>query len=92
MPRELRPSYLATLDSLAALLPAGNVAPTAPARPLIESAARSLRAAIHVRAGQREDALRLLERNVAVEDSLGLMEPPPWFESAREALQRVRGH
>ena len=81
--------YLAMTDSLAALMPAGNVAPTAPAKPLIESAARSLRAAVELRAGRRNEALRLLERSVAVEDSLGLMEPPPWFESAREALQRV---
>lgn len=83
-------SIAAALDTAASAMPNGNVAPTAPARPLIESAARALRARLLMPAN-RAEAIRLLERNVAVEDSLGLMEPPPWYQSAREALAAARG-
>ncbi len=78
-----------TLELMAETFPPGNVAPTAPARPLVQSAARHLRARLLAASGAREAAMRLLDQNVAAEDSLGLMEPPPWYETAREARDAV---
>jgi hypothetical protein len=53
-----------SVDAIAAAFPASNVAPLTPAKPLLESAARSLRARLLSAEGRHDDAIRLLERNV----------------------------
>ena len=60
-----------------------------PAKQLLEFATVLLDGEIAGRSGRTDDAVRLLTRAAALQDSLRYDEPPPWYATARQALGAV---
>ncbi|HEX2187538.1 MAG TPA: hypothetical protein VHG51_01510 [Longimicrobiaceae bacterium] len=78
---------LGALDSITAAFPPGTtVAPTAPGRGILRLMHLSLGARIAEARGDVPAALAQLREGVALQDSLGHMEPPGWHIPLRQTL------
>ena len=79
-------------DSVGAI--AGSIPPDAyyslnPASAVLQFAEAHLAGEIAARGGKADDAIALLQKAVAKQDSLRYDEPPPWSLTARQALGAV---
>ncbi len=76
--------------AIAANTPAERVlGENTPARTLLQIASNVLTGEIAARRGQTDEAIRLLEEAVRLQDGLPYMEPPPWFYPVRQSLGAV---
>jgi len=61
----------------------------APAEEILAIAAKVLAGELHAKQGHFDEAIRVLEEAVALEDGLPYSEPPPWHQPARHVLGAV---
>lgn len=73
----------------AAMPPERKLGDNTPAVGLLNIAEKTLAGEIAAKRGQADDAVRLLEEAVRIQDGLPYTEPPPWYYPVRQSLGAV---